>query len=912
MGYALISSRESALSDRLETLKERLETLNSLTSDKDNGGKLFSGIDAGFSSGLNQLTENADTYSNTVEGATINALGGNDKITNIASKVSISGGAGNDFITTKGTRSTKNETHQVTEIVTVKEPIYENQAYTTTETTYEEVWDWVQEPYTYYTSRPVKRYTGGGHYITSYESVTETRYRSAYKKIGTKPVTKTVTKYKQVQVGTKDVQKTITKEVTTPVTTESVASKVSISGGTGNDTISIGSATSNNFISYKNGDGNDKIYNLGSTDSLSISGNSYTTQVSGNDILVKVGSGTITLVNAKGTNPNIIGESTPSTLMITNSTKSSVSLSSSYANADASKRTEAIKITGNLLANSIVGSSKNDSLYGAAGNDSLYGGNGNDALTGGAGNDVFVYESGNDLITDYTAGQDKIKFNVAISSSSVSGSNVIFKTSNGNVTVQNGKGQKITVIDKNGKETSQIYPSVTPNPTPTLPSGWKYGNTAKTKLTASVASAANVDLNQTYGTSVATVDGSKIAAARTFTGNSKANSIKGGSGADTIYGNAGADILYGGSSNDKIYGGNDNDKLYGDAGNDSLYGNSGNDTLTGGAGNDTFFYENGNDTITDYTAGQDKIKFNVAISSSSVSGSNVIFKTSNGNVTVQNGKDKKITVIDKNGKETSQIYPSVTPDPTPTLPSGWKYGNTAKTKLTASVASAANIDLTQTYGTSVATVDGSKITAARTFTGNSKANSIKGGSGADTIYGNAGADILYGGSGNDKIYGGNDNDKLYGDSGNDSLYGGNGNNTLTGGAGNDVFVYEGGKDVITDYTAGQDKIKISSGKISKTTYSGKDVIFTIGSGTLTVKNSKGKKITVTDSGNKAQTYSKTLDLLYDNNFVANEFALDEISEVTETNYSVGKLEYSNNTNELANNSIISASYYDKK
>ena len=110
------------------------------------------------------------------------------------------------------------------------------------------------------------------------------------------------------------------------------------------------------------------------------------------------------------------------------------------------------------------------------------------------------------------------------------------------------------------------------------------------------------------------------------------------------------------------------------------------------------------------------------------------------------------------------------------------------------------------------------------------------------------------------------------------MYGGSGNDTLTGGAGNDVFIYEGGKDVITDYTAGKDKIKLSSGKITKTTYSGKDVIFTIGSGTLTVKNSKGKKITVTDSSNKTQTYSKTLDLIYDNNFVSENFSLDSISE----------------------------------
>ena len=81
--------------------------------------------------------------------------------------------------------------------------------------------------------------------------------------------------------------------------------------------------------------------------------------------------------------------------------------------------------------------------------------------------------------------------------------------------------------------------------------------------------------------------------------------------------------------------------------------------------------------------------------------------------------------------------------------------------------------------------------------------------------------------------------------------------TINGGADNDVFVYSAGKDVITDYTAGQDKIKINSGSITKTAYSGKDVVFTIGSETLTVKNVNGKNITITDSANKTTTKTYT-------------------------------------------------------
>lgn len=138
------------------------------------------------------------------------------------------------------------------------------------------------------------------------------------------------------------------------------------------------------------------------------------------------------------------------------------------------------------------------------------------------------------------------------------------------------------------------------------------------------------------------------------------------------------------------------------------------------------------------------------------------------------------------------------------------------------------------------------VGVAATLKGSSGKDTLIGGTGKDTIYGNSGADLLSGGKGNDYLSGGK---------GNDTLNGGKGNDTLVGGDGKDIFVYEsgGGKDTITDYTAGQDKIKIKSGEISKTTVSDQDVVFTIGSGSITVKNGKGKKITITDANGKTTT-----------------------------------------------------------
>lgn len=189
------------------------------------------------------------------------------------------------------------------------------------------------------------------------------------------------------------------------------------------------------------------------------------------------------------------------------------------------------------------------------------------------------------------------------------------------------------------------------------------------------------------------------------------------------------------------------------------------------------------------------------------------------------------------------------------------------------------------------------VGAAATLKGSSGKDTLVGGSGKDTIYGNDGADSLSGGKGNDYLSGGK---------GNDTLIGGKGTDTLIGGDGKDVFVYEsgGGKDTITDYTAGQDKIRIKSGTISKTTVSDKDVIFTIGSGSITVKNGKGKKITITDANGKTttkiykNTSSQIAALLAEDNFVSSD-NLDSIvkNNLGATDYKVETQNFENLTQE---------------
>ncbi|NEP82953.1 MAG: cupin domain-containing protein, partial [Okeania sp. SIO3B3] len=85
--------------------------------------------------------------------------------------------------------------------------------------------------------------------------------------------------------------------------------------------------------------------------------------------------------------------------------------------------------------------------------------------------------------------------------------------------------------------------------------------------------------------------------------------------------------------------------------------------------------------------------------------------------------------------------------------------------------------------------------------------------GNDTIIGGTGNDILTEGRGDDMLLGRTGDDILTGGKGDDLLQGGAGNDTLTGGRGSDHFVLAAseGTDTISDFTSGQDLIKLSAG-----------------------------------------------------------------------------------------------------
>ena len=160
---------------------------------------------------------------------------------------------------------------------------------------------------------------------------------------------------------------------------------------------------------------------------------------------------------------------------------------------------------------------------------------------------------------------------------------------------------------------------------------------------------------------------------------------------------------------------------------------------------------------------------------------------------------------------------------------GLFYNNTNTTKATAVTVTAdyTGVSLKSSgYGSSVVTITAARDKAIN-ITGNAKAN------------------------------------KITGTSANDTLTGGDGNDTLIGGSGKDVFIYDGkGTDVISDYTAGEDTIKIASGSISSYSFSGSDAVFKVGKGSVKVKGGKSSAITVVDSKSKTFTYDGGL--IYNN------------------------------------------------
>jgi S-layer protein len=364
-----------------------------------------------------------------------------------------------------------------------------------------------------------------------------------------------------------------------------------------------------------------------------------------------------------------------------------------------------------------------------------------------------------------------------------------------------------------------------------------------------------------------------------LTGNT-ATTVNGGDGVDTITGGTGADTLNGDGGNDIIVGGGGADTLNGGAGNDTITGGAANDTITGGDGNDTITTAAGDDNV-DGGAGDDTITVagNLAFEDTIAGGegtdtlvisATVTSVAQTANVTgievINTSADQNLTLFAGTGYTTVQLgavtaaitnaaadtgllltgvlagassFALKTATGTSdalTITSKSAAGLTQTSALTTAgfetinivgsdttvasadvntviltAANATTINVTGNQGISlgtstaakVTTFDASAVTAgAVTYTTlNTTIGTditIKGGAGADTLAGHGDTnDTIHGGAGNDVITAGNGTNVLAGDAGDDSLTGGTGSDTMDGGAGADTLVYSGGSDTAT-------------------------------------------------------------------------------------------------------------------
>ena len=567
---------------------------------------------------------------------------------------------------------------------------------------------------------------------------------------------------------------------------------VTLSGGAGDDWValsldSVSNVNKHALILYNSGDGNDTIRYFNETSTLRIGNGkgTYSVERLGTDIILTVGDGKISMVGA-ASEASLDIEGTE-ILSLTNSSAAKVTLDSSVDYVSAAKRTKAIQITGNALANSIVGSS---------GGDTLSGGAGSDTLRGGKGADVFVYSAGNDLIADYNE-EDKISISSGTADKVVTnGSDVIFTVGSGKLTVKGGAGKIISYSDKKGE---YYYPA---------PVSLNAAGTAVTLLANYNGDDFNVTDNAYvagYSDTLKTINASKVANDLKIIANKLANKITGTSQDDYIDGAAGADTISGGK------------------GNDTLAGGKGNDSLKGGADADVFLYSDGdgNDTIVDYEE-EDTIKITSGTIEkiSTTKAGSVVFTFGSGKITLKDAGDKVVAYEDSTGKH---YYPV-----------DINTAGTAATLLAAYGKDEFNFASYSEYADTLKTLTASKVPHDLKITANKLANKITGTSQDDYIDGAAGADTINGGKGNDTLAGGKGNDSLKGGADADVF----------------LYSDGDGNDTIVDYEE-EDTIKITSGTIEKisTTKAG-SVVFTFGSGKITLKDAGDKVVAYEDSTGK--------------------------------------------------------------
>jgi Ca2+-binding RTX toxin-like protein len=460
------------------------------------------------------------------------------------------------------------------------------------------------------------------------------------------------------------------------------------------------------------------------------------------------------------------------------------------------------------------GGAGNDTIIGSQGADILLGGDGNDTVTGGRGNDTALLGNGNDTFiwnpgdgsdtVEGQAGTDTLVFNGANINEnmdiSANGQRVRLSRDVGNVVMDLngvehiqvnalGGADTITVNDLTGTDVTRVALDLS------APAGSGQGDGQPDTV---IVNGTAGDDQIKVASSGASVVVNGLAAQVTIAG------AEGGRDSLVINALAGNDIinasaLNAGQINLTINGGAGNDTITGSRGNDLVIGGTGNDVALLGAGDDTFVWNpgDGSDTV-EGQAGTDTLLFNGSNVAENIdisaNGSRARLTRDVGNVTMDlngvehievnaRGSADTVTVNDLTGTGVNQVAIDLGAQP------GSPGGDGAADTIVIN-ATNGNDAITIVNNNGIVTVAGlpEEVTISN-FEANDRI--VINGLGGDdaitasgltgmllTANGGDGDDILVGSPGDDILTGGNGDDVLIGGAGQDILDGGPGNNIL--------------------------------------------------------------------------------------------------------------------------------------
>ena len=379
--------------------------------------------------------------------------------------------------------------------------------------------------------------------------------------------------------------------------------QASLTGGSGNDTLDAGDATSALLVTLiggsgndlliggaagdllQGGDGNDVIEGGAGSDTLDgQDGNDTLTGGLDNDNLTG-GAGTDCVAESADLNFTLINASL-TTAGATGSVDSLSSIESAQLTGGAGNNTldasgfslGSVTLSGDRGADTLIGSPADDLLDGGVGNDSLQGGEGADSLLGGAGFDNLNGGGGNDRLNGQadadvlngSSGDDSLTGEAGNDSfDGGSGTDQLIETANVNFT--------LTDTQLTGAGTDTLVLS-------SIEIVVLTGGAGANKLDASAFSTGSVRLSGLGGKD-------------TLLGGAGNDSLDGSLGNDSLVGAAGNDTLLGGANDDILDGGSGHDVLDGQDGNDSLIGGDNRDLLIGGLGSDSILGGTGDDIL---------------------------------------------------------------------------------------------------------------------------------------------------------------------------------------------------------------------------------------------------------------------------------------------------------------------------